>query len=352
MNTDQDYPLTAPLMAPESAGASESMDDCGENLEYDAAFIGLERTVAGVGDQQYGDTVIAAVAPDWHLVKQQAEALLQRSKDLRVVAWLTRAWMESAGLRGYAKGLALTADLLDSHWDGVHPRIALDDDGQPDPFYRTNALQAFFSPEALGARARAASLLLVRGVDLSLRKVSALLDGSTEQEGGVTRQELCVALNAQRASLDVVDELLAHIENLRRTVSGHLDETWAPDTSAVEKPLRAVYSLLAENTADNAAAAQSNTTAAATSPAASSRLLADSGHAGEVRSRDDASLLLEKVCLYLEACEPAHPSSLLIRRAQRLLHMTFYEIIRDMTPEAIPHIDLLAGLGGNAVAQS
>ncbi|CAB3799300.1 hypothetical protein LMG28688_04909 [Paraburkholderia caffeinitolerans] len=324
------------------------MGDCGENLEYDAAFIELERTVTGIGDQQYGDTVIAAIAPDWQLVRQQGQALLQRSKDLRVVAWLTRAWMESAGLKGYAKGLALAADLLDNHWAGVHPRIELDDNGQPDPFSRANALQAFFSQEALGARARAASLLQVRGVDLSLRKAGALLDGSTEQDGGITRQELCVALNAERASLDVAGELLAHIENLRHIVSACLDETWVPDTSAVEKPLRAVFSLLAEATAnDVAATAQPDTIVSAAPSAASNRSLASSSHTGEVRSRDDASLLLEKVCLYLEACEPAHPSSLLIRRAQRLLHMTFYEIIRDMTPEAIPHIDLLAGLGGN-----
>ncbi|MCG5077018.1 type VI secretion system protein TssA [Paraburkholderia tagetis] len=349
MNTDQDYPLTAPLIASESTRTAESMGDCGENLEYDAAFIELERIVAGIGDQQYGDTLIAAVTPDWQLAKQQAEALLQRSKDLRVVAWLTRAWTESTGLAGYAKGLALAADLLGSRWDGVHPRIEIDEDGQPDPFSRTNALQAFFSPEALGARARAASLLRVRGIDLSLRKAAALLDGATENEADVTRQELCVALNAERATLDVVGELLTHIKNLRLNVSSRLDETWVPDMSAVEKPLLTVFSVLSEGTApESAASPQSATVTSAISATANGMSSTGSSHSGEVRSRDEASLLLEQVCIYLESCEPAHPSSLLIRRAQRLLPMTFYEIIRDMTPEAIPHIDLLAGLGGNA----
>ncbi|MFD1556631.1 type VI secretion system protein TssA [Paraburkholderia silviterrae] len=358
MNADQDYPRSDPLIAPESPRAVESTGDCGENLEYDEAFIELERTVAGVGDQQYGDTLIAAVAPDWQRVKQQAEALLQRSKDLRVVAWLTRAWMEFTGLAGYAKGLALVAELLDSRWDDVHPRIEIDDDGQPDPFSRTNALQAFFSLEALGARARAATLLQVRSVDFPLRKVAALLDGSAEHEGGITRQELCVALNAQRASLDIVGRLLTHIEHLRRTVSERLDEAWVPDISAVEKPLLAVSSLLTQSAVPDAAAsthasaiasAQSAKSAlSAQSAAAKGAASASPSHSGEVRSREDANLLLEKVCIYLESCEPAHPSSLLIRRAQRLLHMTFYEIIRDMSPEAIPHIDLLAGLGGNA----
>ncbi|HKU00241.1 MAG TPA: type VI secretion system protein TssA [Paraburkholderia sp.] len=342
MNTDHDYSLSGPPITLESPRTVEATD-CGENLEYDLAFIELERAAAGIGDQQYGDTLIAAITPDWRLVGQQADALLQRSKDLRVIAWQTRAWTESTELEGYAKGVALVADLLNRHWDGVHPRIEIGDDGQPDPFSRTNALRAFFSQEALGARARAATLLHVRGADLSLRKVAALLDGSVQDEEGVTRQEVCAALAAHRASLDVVGKLLTCMEDLRRTVSHHLDATWAPDMSAVEKPLLAVFSALSDGMAPDTASPPPSPALASASTATTNAPLSS-----EVRSRDDASLLLEKVCVYLESCEPAHPSSLLIRRAQRLLHMTFYEIIRDMTPEAIPHIDLLTGLGCNA----
>jgi type VI secretion system protein ImpA len=43
-----------------------------------------------------------------------------------------------------------------------------------------------------------------------------------------------------------------------------------------------------------------------------------------------------------------------LRRAQRLMQMTFYEIVRDMAPAALPQLDVLAGqperLSGVAVS--
>lgn len=331
----------------EAAPAIDAANDCGENLEYDAAFIELERTVAGIGDQQYGDTFIPAVAPDWKAVRRQADELLQRSKDLRIVQWLTQAWTQSLGLEGYAKGVALIAGLLDTQWNGLHPRIETGDDGQPSPLSRINALQAFFSQQALGAQVRAATLVRVNNVDLPLRKAAAMLEHSGAHEDSAERQELLAALDAQRTSLDVVGKVLADIENVRSVVSKRLDDAWVPDMAAVEKPLRIVFSALSKSTPPAVASPASQDQRSGPESAAV-KVNGSANPAGEIRSREEAGLLLEKVCLYLESREPAHPSSLLIRRAQRLLPMTFYEIIRDMSPEAIPRIDLLAGLGDNA----
>jgi type VI secretion system protein ImpA len=62
-----------------------------------------------------------------------------------------------------------------------------------------------------------------------------------------------------------------------------------------------------------------------------------------IRSRADALLALDNVCTYLEHAEPGHPAPLLIRRVQRLMHMNFYDIVRDMAPTALPQLDILAG---------
>lgn len=62
-----------------------------------------------------------------------------------------------------------------------------------------------------------------------------------------------------------------------------------------------------------------------------------------LRSRHDALLALESVCRYLERTEPSHPAPLLLRRAQRLMHMNFREIVRDMAPAALPQLDALTG---------
>ena len=69
----------------------DSQSSCGPDCEYDAAFLALTQAVAGKPEQQFGDTIIAAVEPDWRSVEQMAVDLLGRTKDLRVVAWLTQA---------------------------------------------------------------------------------------------------------------------------------------------------------------------------------------------------------------------------------------------------------------------
>ncbi|MBS1173145.1 MAG: type secretion system protein TssA, partial [Proteobacteria bacterium] len=56
---------------------------------------------------------------------------------------------------------------------------------------------------------------------------------------------------------------------------------------------------------------------------------------GEIRSREDAIRLLDKVCAYLDRNEPSNPAPLLIQRAKRLMTMSFVDIIRDMAPDGV-----------------
>ena len=65
---------------------------------------------------------------------------------------------------------------------------------------------------------------------------------------------------------------------------------------------------------------------------------------GEITSRDDAIRQLERVCAWLERHEPSHPAPLLIRRAQRLMRKSFFEIIRDLVPDGVESIERIAGV--------
>ena len=112
----------------------------GENLEYDPDFMALERLAAPKAERAIGDSVIAAEEPDWDKVSSQAEALFERSKDLRVAVYLTTAWMRTTGLPGWNSGLHLIRSLLEQFWDGVHPQLDAEDDN--DPTARVNAVAA------------------------------------------------------------------------------------------------------------------------------------------------------------------------------------------------------------------
>ncbi len=95
----------------------------GEDLEYDAEYLALERAAAPKAERAVGDNVKAAEDPDWDKVIELAEAVLARSKDLRAAVHLTTAWMRTSGMPGWNAGLALVRGLLEHFWDTVHPQL-------------------------------------------------------------------------------------------------------------------------------------------------------------------------------------------------------------------------------------
>lgn len=88
----------------------------GPNLEYDPAFLELEEALAGKPEVQYGDTVTAAVPPEWKLVRKHSLELLGRSRDLRLAVPLARALLALHGMPGFADGAELVERLLAERW--------------------------------------------------------------------------------------------------------------------------------------------------------------------------------------------------------------------------------------------
>src|SRR5690606_17626944 len=109
-------------------------------------------------------------------VEKLARGLLERTRDLRIMGYLTQAWTEVRGLAGYADGVTLVADTLERYWDAVHPRLESENDHDPMP--RINALASL--GDHAGCARSVRSSRLVNGVhgQLSLRDAESLLDGS------------------------------------------------------------------------------------------------------------------------------------------------------------------------------
>src|SRR5688572_22279240 len=130
------------LLQPVTEGAP-----CGENLEYDPAFGELERIAKGKEERRAGAEVIPAEEPKWPEVAEAADGLLDRTRDLRVVAYLTHAALNVDGLPGIAAGLQVVHGWLQTFWDSVYPHLDKDDDN--DPTLRINSLAALDSREGI-----------------------------------------------------------------------------------------------------------------------------------------------------------------------------------------------------------
>ncbi|WP_175001853.1 type VI secretion system protein TssA [Burkholderia lata] len=323
---------------------------CGANLEYDAEFLQLQERATPRAEQQYGDTVIPAEAPDWRAVERLALALSVRTKDLRVIACLARSWTEQHGIPGYADALALVANLLERRWDDLHPR--LDADGEHDPTPRMNALA-----EVAGAHdcARAARRQPLFDGGPSVRDAERLLDGRDDTGSPVagSRESLLAALSAARGDgttpLDATRAALHALDAIRVCVTDRLGREWVPDEGDAEKALQRIVrdvplpepQPVSPDVQQATSGDMSQTGSAATAAAAMPN--AHAWRDAEITSRDDVRIGLDKMCRYFEQHEPSHPAPLLLRRAQRLLTLDFYEIIRDLAPESLPKLDLLSG---------
>ncbi len=330
----------------------------GPNLEFDAEFNALDRAAQGKPEQQYGDTVIAAEEPDWKDVQAQALALLERSRDLRVVGHLAVARLHLGGLPDYAEALNLARQLIETRWDEVHPQLDPEDDN--DPTLRANALLQLAHPGLVLKYLRDLPLANSprlghyswRDVAIAIGLVpsdaqdkptetvvrSAFQDSNPERLA-MLRQSVEAAAREARAICQAFDE---------RAGSGN-----APDFDELIKLLSQMaqfvqrYAIPTEGEALPPEAAEPTAAAQPGMPVAppgSQRPAAITAAAlTEVTSRADAMRLLDLVTQYYQRNEPSSPLPMLLDRARRLADKNFLDILRDLAPDGLSQAQTVIG---------
>jgi type VI secretion system protein ImpA len=321
----------------------EGESPCGADLEYDPAFMALEEAGAGKPERQYGDNVIAAEPPDWPVVHEQALALAQRTRDLRVAMWLLRSGARTRGLTAGLQGLKLLCGLVDRYWDQVHPMLDASDGN--DPTARLSALSPLVHASAALADLRAAGLTAMRGgltvreLELAFGRAEPLAGESMPSEGGAV--EAVAAAIAQSPELG---ELMRASEDDVRKLNARIDESVGSAEGVDFKPVLRLLQTVSQ-AARKAMGAADDGTAADEAAASGGSVPLVRSVPGTITSRDDAVKALDRVCDWIERNEPSNPAPLLIRRAQRLMTKSFLEIIRDLVPAGVDEVEKLAGLG-------
>jgi len=317
---------------------------CGPNLEHDLSFFELEEAARGKAEQRTGDAVKPAEEPNWPKVIDRAQAILNRSKDLRVAVHLTRALTCTEGLPGLATGLSLVHGLLERYWDGIHP--VLEGDRDNDPTERMNAMAPLIDPEVVLKDLRDSYLvnsreqgqIRARDIEVALGRLvpSRTVDPSTLKPIGQMHALIGAAFASDRSVPSAVREAREHAVALQALINERVDASRALDLA----PLVDVLGALLE-TCDAALGVKSETPDAGRAESGDGARPA--AVTGEIRSRDDAVQMLELVCQYLERHEPSNPAPLFIRRAQRLIKKSFLEIVRDLMPDSLSQLEKLAG---------
>lgn len=323
--------------------AIDEQSPCGDDLEYDVEFLALGQAAQGKPEQQYGDTVIPAEEPDWREVERLGEALLKRTKDIRVCVLLIRAYVRNAGLVGLADGLQALLALLERYWEQVHPLLVID--GDYDPFVRANALAGMADLLGLVRDVRFAALTKSAIGTVLVKDAEAALDSTPAAELAFGREQLA-AIYADTFEQPSMVALLAANEAFSAIVKlceERLGGEYAPDLSLLSSILSGVARSVRSNFAVEPNAEQGEVGESAGSDAVAGSSKGGSG-IGEIRSREDAIRVLDIVCKYIEKSEPTNPAPLLIKRAQRLMSLGFLDIIKELAPDGMGQIEVITGI--------
>ena len=351
-------------MAPlDSAGLPPVSADVptGENLELDPDFGAMERAAQGKPETQYGNTVEAAVPPDWKETASLAEALLQRTHDLRVMVLLATARLHLQGVPEFAAVVRQIRQELDEQWEHVHPQLDPEDD--LDPMQRSSAVLQLQDPARVLRPLRDAPLATTpRTGPVSWRDL-AVLNGTLEADP--EKPKITEAIAA--AAFEGTDQ--ARLQALRESVDGLAEDlpaiAAAFDRNAgygtgpsYDELIRLVRDLQRElkrfEAAPAPAAAEEEAPDEAPASAAPAETRAPGRGSGfasiqaitALTKRDDAMHALSLASAYFRAYEPSSPLPMLIDRARRLGSMEFMDILRDLAPDGLSQAQVIAGSTG------
>ncbi len=286
----------------------------GPDLEYDPQYAELLQLCEGEASQQMGESVRQGQPPQPEEALALAEALLRRSKDLRLaIRWqLLRFQLE--GPFGYLRGLQLLRGLMERYGAEVHPLPEPDD---PTHLVRANALAAGLMPavlrkleqQALAAPPDAALIALAR---------AALDDIAAVRRGFLAACSPAAAATAASATAEGM--------------------ALGPDFEPLQRVLQRLAPAPRRTVEDRAAPGESGPASAA-EPGGLER----AAPGWQIESRPDVSAALEAIRSYYARREPCSPVPLLLARAERLVEASFAEAVRELLPAAAGQLDSLSG---------
>ncbi|MBQ0961318.1 type VI secretion system protein TssA [Ideonella sp. 4Y11] len=327
---------------------------CGENMEYELDFLEFSQAAEGKPETQFS----AAEPPVWSDVESRAVALMERTRDLRIVVPWIRSQLYEHGLPALAPGVRLLHGLMDRFWDRLHPELDPDDG---DPFARITAVSSLAQFNGLLGDTRECPLLVdrrlaglrVRDVELALDRLAPKPDEeppSLAHVRGVLTDPDLAEPGAQLRS--AVVDALEQLKELQRLMQDRFGFERTVDLKPIRGMLDAVQGLLPESFDDSGAGSPEDTgdnSSSGDAGAEAPRTRRGGGGAWSVESREDALKAIGLVCSYLERHEPTNPAQLLLRRAERLIDKNFLQLVRDLAPDAINEVARIMGVDPDSI---
>ena len=325
---------------------------CGEDL-YDLGDMGF---FALEGLVPMPDGLKEEEETEWGDISKKSLALLERSKDIRLMLHLARAQLSLRGFRGFSDVINLLIKTTMEYWDDIYPRLDPDD---RDPIERVNALKILGHSFAVLNVLKQQPIVESQAFGRFSFRDCEIADGNIivqNEEDNVDASRLHAAfMDADK------EDLLQQIERLDQFIKSldkfdkYLLDTIPGDAPTEIKELIKVLNgiiktinLHVENRDDwpvgNVEVSSDSDVAnianiAEGTPSSYAAATINKG----INSRDDVIRSIDEICKYYQKNEPSSPVPLFLQRAQRLVNKDFMEIIKDMAEDAVSEISNITG---------
>lgn len=278
---------------------------------------------------------------DFKRESQGLVALLERTRDLRLLVLLARLAILDRDLAGFAGLLSAIAALLDAEWEAVHPR---GEDGGYE--LRTAILQALDDMATVIlplqhlplVQSRRHGAISFRSVMTADGEVQAR-EGETALDRGSIERALDEAepdqMQALRAPLAEAASALGRIGAVTQARGGYGN---AVELERLGLLVGRIRGLLDRGAAPAGGAAQAD--AEAPQPGAPAQV-----PPAAIACARQADAALAAASAYLRAHEPSSPAEVLVRQARMLVGKPFLEVMRILVPAHAQEAVLAIGSG-------
>ncbi|KAB8313462.1 hypothetical protein EH228_02030 [Erwinia endophytica] len=326
---------------------------CGENLEYDAGFIMLQSKLQPRLDVEYGNFVEAAEPVNWAEIERECLALLQKSKDIRLVIALIRCRTRQIGLMAINEGLQALHHLLIAFPVDIHPQLL--EDGEFDPLMRANALSEMEDVSGLLTDIRNQTLPKAAGLQITIKEFEKA-NASPREEGALPEATVTALLyewdereDKTIHSLREAWACLAEIKDHLRDSLGHDTPDFSRLTSLLNLFVTTSYQSSAPQ--DIVPVESGSEPETETEPAETSPVNAIVSHDAPVTSpqrievqktienRSDALSKLREIRTWFTKMEPSSPVIPLLAFAESTVGKRFSELLKILPPDMIEKID-------------
>jgi len=258
--------------------------------------------------------------------------------------------LHTEGLFGLRDGLSLIQDLLENHWESVHPQ--LDPEDNNDPTLRINTLTALYDPQTVLHSIREATLVnssalgrfSLRDILITLGKMS-LPTGSDEkavETSTINAAFMDAPLDDLQNTADAIRQSIECVSAIESQLMDKVGSTHMADFSSLPNLLKEAQHIMTEHLIQRGvgdAGAPSEDINEAPGTQASVQALPN-----VINSQEDVIRILDMACEYFNRHEPSSPVPLLLQRAKRLVAKDFMEILRDLTPAGVSQAEDISGI--------